>query len=132
VTTNSMMPSLSYASIAVGLFKAATIAVTTGELAAATACLEGIDDLSLRNHFDLAIAEWGNRNKSAAWKYVDVPRGVKLNMPGVATERAVFRRDSWRCRWCETPVIYGAALKRMGRELPTSFSSGSAIGTGTD
>jgi 5-methylcytosine-specific restriction endonuclease McrA len=29
----------------------------------------------------------------------------------------IFRRDKWLCRWCDRPVIFGAAMRLLDREM---------------
>lgn len=50
----------------------------------------------------------------------------KLRMPPEAETMAVFDRDGWRCRWCESRVISIKALKRMAMACPSSFRHGKA------
>ncbi len=46
---------------------------------------------------------------------VALPKSVQLSM---------FRRDSWLCRWCSKPVIFGPAMKLLEVELRTSGMDG--------
>ena len=48
---------------------------------------------------------------------------------GTPVRREIYQRDSWHCRWCETPVISKKTIKRMNLVFPMVFSRGAKQAT---
>lgn len=125
MSTNSFLPAHPHAVEAAQLFKQACEFVLSDQTPLADAIIRRIDSDVLVAHYYAVSNEWTPRNEAGT---LPIPQSVtsrvKERMPGVVAEREVYHRDGWTCRWCDTPVIYKRANKRMNLIFPVMFGNG--------
>lgn len=130
MTDQSLLPALPHAATAVDLFRRACSQVSDNNLfrhncARAAELLQGLDDLALRTHFEQVQMKAGRRMS----QMTEVPNADSVvktpeRMPNTGTQRRVFERDGWRCRWCMTRIINPPANRHMSGKFPDVYPGG--------
>ena len=123
--TNSFLPAHPYAKRAAGEFREACELILAGHTVDADQLIRKLDSEDLIQHYNNVAGEWTSRDAAAT---TPIPEPVKTRpakrMPGTPVQREIYQRDSWHCRWCETPVISKQAIKRMNLVFPVMFGRG--------
>jgi 5-methylcytosine-specific restriction endonuclease McrA len=87
--------------------------------------LTSLDDFALRAHFDEVQMEAGRRmSEMIEAPNTDSVEKAPERMPTAKTQRSVFERDGWRCRWCTTQIISPSANRHLSSKFPNVYSGG--------
>jgi hypothetical protein len=105
--------------LAMTAMEGAVIAIVAGDVDAAQQLLALANRADVRVHFAVIA---GPVRDSRPKRVQKPAHGIP--MPRVAVRRAVYARDGWRCRFCQTRLIDPEAAARLRRLSPDAFHWG--------
>lgn len=123
---NSLVERSQFVVDSVYRFREACVLVEQGDLESASQVLRSLDSEKLRQHYYSSWPEYDRLNSLAVRSLREYPRfrSTEERMPSKGTVKAIFERDSWSCRWCNSPVIDAQALKKVSSLFPDVLQRG--------